>query len=94
MWCMRTRSASRQVLRLKGETMDANNLIKMANQIGAFFESMPNRAQAMEDIAMHIKRFWEPRMRRAMLESIDQKQDTEMSAIVREAITSHRALMV
>lgn len=74
--------------------MDANNLIKMANQIGAFFESMPNRAKAMEDIAMHIKRFWEPRMRRAILESIDQKQDAAMSAIVREAITSHRALLV
>jgi formate dehydrogenase subunit delta len=73
--------------------MDVNNLIRMANKIGQFFDSMPNREQAIKDIAMHLKRFWEPRMRRAILECIDQKQDAEMSAIVREAITSHRALL-
>ena len=73
--------------------MDTNNLIKMANQIGSFFESMPDRAQAIEDIASHIKRFWEPRMRRAILASIDQHQYAAMSEIVREAIVSHRALL-
>jgi len=74
--------------------MDVNNLIKMANQIGDFFESMPDRAQATKDIALHIKRFWEPRMRRAIIDSIDQKQDAAMSVIVREALTSHRTLIV
>ena len=49
--------------------MDVNNLIRMANQIGEFFESMPDREQAMQDIASHIRRFWDPRMRHAMLES-------------------------
>lgn len=73
--------------------MDVNNLIKMANQIGTFFDSMPDRAQAIEDIATHIKRFWEPRMRRAILESIDLKQDGAMSEIVREAINTHRSLL-
>ncbi len=73
--------------------MDVNNLIKMANQIGTFFDSMPDRAQAIEDIATHIKRFWEPRMRRAILESIDSKQDGAMSEIVREAINTHRSLL-
>ena len=74
--------------------MDVNNLIRMANQIGEFFESMPDRAQALEDIASHIKRFWEPRMRRAILEGLDQKTTEEFSDIVREAITSHRKLLV
>jgi formate dehydrogenase subunit delta len=73
--------------------MDVNNLIRMANQIGEFFESMPDRAQALEDIASHIKRFWEPRMRRAILEGLDQKNTEEFSDIVREAITSHRKLL-
>jgi formate dehydrogenase subunit delta len=54
---------------------------------------MPDRAQAIEDIATHIKRFWEPRMRRAILESIDLKQDGAMSDIVREAINTHRSLL-
>lgn len=73
--------------------MDANNLIKMANKIGTFFESMPNRAQAIEDIATHLKRFWDPRMRRAILKSMDDKQDAAMTDIVREAINTHRDLL-
>ena len=73
--------------------MDANNLIKMANKIGTFFESMPNRAQAIEDIATHLKRFWDPRMRRAILKSMDDKQDSAMTDIVREAINTHRDLL-
>ena len=73
--------------------MDVDNLIRMANQIGEFFESMPDRTQAMEDIATHIKRFWEPRMRRAILESIDQKNAHDLSEIVRDAIASHRQLL-
>ncbi len=71
--------------------MDANNLINMANKIGTFFESMPDQQQALEDIAGHIKRFWAPPMRKAIIASIDNKQDAEMLAIVREALVTHRA---
>ena len=71
--------------------MDANNLINMANKIGTFFESMPDQKPALEDIAGHIKRFWAPPMRKAIIASIDNKQDAEMLAIVREALITHRA---
>lgn len=37
-------------------------MIRMANQIAAFFEAYP-RAQAIEGVAKHIKSFWDPRMR-------------------------------
>jgi len=47
--------------------MDTHHLVKMANQIGQFFESEPDHQQAVQDIAAHIKRFWEPRMRKAIL---------------------------
>jgi formate dehydrogenase subunit delta len=73
--------------------MDVNNLIMMANQIGTFFESMPDRQQAVEDIASHIRRFWDPRMRRAILESLDQQNDQGMSDIVREALSTHRQIL-
>lgn len=73
--------------------MDVNNLITMANQIGTFFESMPDRQQAVQDIANHIRRFWEPRMRRAILESLDQNSAQGMSDIVREALSTHRQLL-
>ncbi len=73
--------------------MDVNNLISMANQIGTFFESMPDRRQAVQDIASHIKRFWEPRMRQQLLASIDSHHADGLSDIVREALTTHRQLV-
>ncbi len=73
--------------------MDSQNLIKMANQIGQFFESMPNRAEAEKDIASHLKRFWDPRMRRVIVASLDTDDAGSMSPIVREALTTHRQLL-
>ncbi len=73
--------------------MDVNNLIRMANQIGSFFESMPDRQQAVQDIATHIRRFWEPRMRRAIIDILDQDAAGDLSAIVREALLTHRHVL-
>ncbi len=73
--------------------MDIQNLVRMANQIGTFFESMPDREQAKADIAGHIKRFWEPRMRKTMLQKMDEGEAGELSPMVREAIEAHRALL-
>ena len=65
--------------------MNIPNLIKMANQIGAFFEAMPNHEQAVKDIAAHIQRSWDPRMRAALIQHIGDAGDTELSPMVREA---------
>jgi formate dehydrogenase subunit delta len=72
--------------------MDVHNLIDMANRIGEFFESMPDRDEALEGIATHIRRFWEPRMRRAILGAIDQPEpaDMPMLPVVREALLRYR----
>ena len=40
-------------------------LIRMANQIATFFASQDPRIAA-EGVAIHINKFWEPRMRRAL----------------------------
>jgi formate dehydrogenase subunit delta len=40
------------------------HLVKMANDIGDFFASEPDREAAISGIAGHIRRYWEPRMRR------------------------------
>jgi formate dehydrogenase subunit delta len=66
--------------------MNPAKLIKMANQIGAFFEAMPNREQAVKDIAAHIQRNWEPRMRSALLQHISSGGDAALSPMVREAL--------
>ena len=71
--------------------MNADNLVTMANQIGSFFETMPNRQQALTDIAGHFKLFWEPRMRRSLLQHADEHGATYLSTIVQEALRLHRA---
>ncbi|QAZ43151.1 formate dehydrogenase subunit delta [Mesorhizobium sp. Pch-S] len=45
-------------------------LVRMANQIATFFHSKP-REEGIAGVAEHINKFWEPRMRRQMLEMID-----------------------
>lgn len=74
--------------------MNKDNLIHMANQIGQFFESMPDRAEAEAGIITHIKKFWEPRMRRAFLAAIDEQAAGELRDIVKTAVASHRAELV
>ena len=71
--------------------MHQESLIRMANQIGTFFEAMPDRAEALEGIAMHLKKFWEPRMRRQLLAHVDGKQGEGLSPMVSEAIRLHRS---
>jgi len=47
--------------------MNIDNLVKMANQIEAFFRAEPDRAVAVAGIANHLRKFWEPRMRAAIV---------------------------
>ena len=47
--------------------MKVEALIKMANQITAFFEAESGEQDAPAMIASHLRRFWEPRMRREII---------------------------
>lgn len=67
--------------------MNPANLIKMANQIGAFFEAMPDREQAVKDVASHILRSWEPRMREAFLTHLAAVGEDELKPVVRDALS-------
>ena len=72
--------------------MNTDNLIRMGNRIGAFFAAMPNRDEAMNDIAQHVRRFWEPRMRMQLFAHLDAHQGEGIDAIVKDALLRHRAL--
>lgn len=58
------------------ESMDTHTstspdrLIYMANQIGDFFNSQ-GHDHAVAGIAEHIKKFWDPRMRKKIFEHLD-----------------------
>ena len=47
-----------------------DRLVTMANQIGQFFTTQPGD-RAVADIADHLRKFWEPRMRAAIFAHLD-----------------------
>jgi formate dehydrogenase subunit delta len=50
--------------------MENRDLIRMANQIAAYFEAYP-RTEALDGISNHIRSFWNPRMCKQLAEYID-----------------------
>jgi formate dehydrogenase subunit delta len=76
--------------------MEIGNLIRMANRIGDFFDAMPDRPEAIEGVANHIQKSWEPRMRVELLAFLDRHPDgadgdIRLSPIVLEAVSRNRA---
>ncbi|MGR9051017.1 MAG: formate dehydrogenase subunit delta [Gammaproteobacteria bacterium] len=65
--------------------MDNQNLIKMANNIGSFFKSEPDREIAVAGIEQHIRNFWEPRMRSQISDYL-QQGGSELMDIVADAV--------
>ena len=72
--------------------MNQAHLIKMANQIGTFFEAMPDREQAVADVATHFKRTWDPRMRMELLEVLCGANEATLKTLVRDALIALRQL--
>lgn len=56
----------------------------MANQIALFFAGYP-REEAIAGVADHLKKFWEPRMRRQMIQYAGQGGGG-LHELVREAV--------
>jgi formate dehydrogenase subunit delta len=70
--------------------MNVEHLVHMANQIGQFYESLPDHAESVTSTASHIRRFWEPRMRSAMYAHLDQAGGTGLSPLLLEALRTGR----
>ena len=47
--------------------MTVRDIVRMANQIGDFFQAYPHDV-AVKETATHIRNFWDPRMRRQLFE--------------------------
>jgi len=53
---------------------------------------MPDREEAMRDLAQHVRRFWEPRMRRQLFEHLEVRHGEGVDKLVVTALQRHRAL--
>ncbi|MEQ1598256.1 MAG: formate dehydrogenase subunit delta [Methylotenera sp.] len=69
--------------------MQTETLIKMANQIGDFFEAEPNITQAQLDIAQHLNRFWTKDMRNQIAAHVKGKSGAGLHSQVISAISAH-----
>ena len=49
-------------------------LVRMANQIGEFFSPMPE-SDATRGVAMHLRRYWTPKMIREIVQARDAGHD-------------------
>jgi formate dehydrogenase subunit delta len=62
------------------------HLIEMANDIGAYFISDKNHERARDGVRNHLERFWDPRMRRKLIEHWQRADGEGLSPLVAEAV--------
>ena len=65
--------------------MNVQLLVTMANDISNFFGSDPDKAAAAEQVANHLRKFWEPRMREEIRRYVSQGGEG-MSSIAIQAV--------
>ena len=69
--------------------MQTEQLIKMANQVGDFFESYPDQIQAQQDIAQHLNRFWALTMRQQIAAHVREAGGAGLHSKVISAISTY-----
>lgn len=66
-----------------------DKLVMMANQIGKFYRPQ-KQVEPVAAIAGHLRRFWDPRMRAAIIAHVE-KGGTGLDEPVRQAVEKLRA---
>jgi formate dehydrogenase subunit delta len=66
--------------------MNIDLLIKMTNEISTFFAGAAEPGQAARDVANHLSRYWEPRMRAQMIGYLEQRQGAGLSDLAKSAV--------
>jgi formate dehydrogenase subunit delta len=66
--------------------MNIDLLIKMANQITDFWEGEAGHDVAVKEVATHLRRYWEPRMRAQIITYYHERQGSGLNDIARAAV--------
>ena len=66
--------------------MNIDLLIKMANQITDFWEGEAGHDVAVKEVATHLRRYWEPRMRAQMITYYHERQGSGLNDIAKAAV--------
>jgi len=66
--------------------MNIDLLIKMVNEISAYFAAEPDIEQAAKDVAGHLRRFWDPRMRRQIISYYEERRGAGLTELALRAV--------
>ena len=66
--------------------MDIEHLVKMANQIGDFFDGEPDKELAAKEVVSHLKRFWAPTMRQQLIDYSKSHNAEGLRPLVKTAV--------
>ena len=66
--------------------MRADRLVTMANDIGQFFNADADKELAAKNVANHIRRYWDPRMRREIVSHYREAGGAGLDPVPRSAI--------
>jgi formate dehydrogenase subunit delta len=66
--------------------MNIDLLIKMANQITDFWEVEAGHDVAVKEVATHLRRYWEPRMRAQIITYYHERQGSGLNDVAKAAI--------
>ena len=61
--------------------MENKQLVIMANQIASFFMAYPDENEGIQGVANHIEKFWSPKMRKQLMEIIN-NNDSQTEILV------------
>jgi formate dehydrogenase subunit delta len=66
--------------------MNIDLLIKMTNEIGEFFAGTTDADSAAKDVANHLRRYWEPRMRAQILKYYEERQGAGLTDLAKSGV--------
>ena len=66
--------------------MNVQRLIEMANDIAAFFAADPDRQAGVDGVANHLRKFWDPRMRRQIIAHVHEHGAAGLHELANDAI--------
>jgi formate dehydrogenase subunit delta len=66
--------------------MNIDLLVKMTNEIGEFFSGTTDAQGASAEVARHLNRYWEPRMRAQMLSYYEQRAGAGLTEIAKGGV--------
>lgn len=66
--------------------MNIELLVKMVNEISEFFATESPPEQAPQDVAQHLRKFWDPRMRRQIIAYVHDGDGKGLSDLARRSV--------